>query len=134
MKLADFERLKKFMGLAESPNDGEALNALRMANKLLAANGGDWAKVLARTITLEVEGDVVDATADRASTSAAEAERKREREERIDGLFATALDGAGPGRFRDFLLDVQKQWEKKRWLSKDQYDALASAASKAARR
>jgi Protein of unknown function (DUF2786) len=42
----DKERLTKLMRMTTSPNDGEALNALRKANELLKAAKMDWQQVL----------------------------------------------------------------------------------------
>jgi hypothetical protein len=38
----DMERLIKILGMTGSTHDGEALSALRMAQKLMAANGKTW--------------------------------------------------------------------------------------------
>lgn len=40
------ERLIKLMGMSTSTNDGEALNALRMATKLLNEAGWDWRRLI----------------------------------------------------------------------------------------
>lgn len=45
-------RLAKLLKMTTSSNDGEAINAMRMANKLLATNGFDWDKLLAGKITI----------------------------------------------------------------------------------
>lgn len=42
----DLERLVKLMRMTESAHDGESLNALRLANKMLRAAGKHWGDVL----------------------------------------------------------------------------------------
>lgn len=42
----NLDRLKKFMALTTSTSDGEALNALRAANRELAENGKTWPIIL----------------------------------------------------------------------------------------
>lgn len=57
MKLADFERLKKFMAMTTSPNEHEAMGGLKAANMLLEREGLTWARVLDRSVKViqEVE-------------------------------------------------------------------------------
>lgn len=43
----DRERLTKLMAMTTSSNDGEALNAMRMANKIIKAAGTSWEELLA---------------------------------------------------------------------------------------
>jgi hypothetical protein len=45
----DFEKLTKLMMMTTSNQDGEALNALRMANKILLQEKKNWADVLQKT-------------------------------------------------------------------------------------
>jgi hypothetical protein len=42
----DTARLAALMGMTDSAHDGEALNAVRMANRLLRQSGRTWADVL----------------------------------------------------------------------------------------
>ena len=42
----DTARLAALMGMTDSAHDGEALNAVRMANRLLRQSGHTWADVL----------------------------------------------------------------------------------------
>lgn len=46
MKQADRTRLIRLLGMTGSSSDGEALNAMRMAGKLIAELGLTWAQVL----------------------------------------------------------------------------------------
>lgn len=45
--MLDRARLTKLLAMTTSENDGEALNAMRMANKLLTAEKASWEEVLA---------------------------------------------------------------------------------------
>lgn len=114
MKLADFQRLKKLMGLTFSEADGEALNALRAANRLLVAERLTWERVLDRTV--QVGADVE--PAETAPTDGLSAE--------VDAAFETVLDTAG-GSFRTFVLDLHEQWTRHHHLSPNQLAALFRA-------
>jgi len=46
MPPADRLRLVRLLGMTGSKHDGEALNAMRMANKMLGENKTTWAEVL----------------------------------------------------------------------------------------
>ena len=48
----DLDRLIKLMKMTASPNDGEALTALRMATIALARVGGDWDTLLRGHVTI----------------------------------------------------------------------------------
>lgn len=45
------DKLIKFMMLTQSENDGEALNAMRMANKILKKENKTWVDVLGKIST-----------------------------------------------------------------------------------
>ncbi len=135
MKLYDFNRLVKFMELATSSNDGEALNALRMANKLLEANKVTWAKVFGRLVTIEVEeGAAVDPPpANRfqggpvtpsPAQAAAKSQEQRDQDDHVRHVFQTCLDNVTSGDFRKFILDLERQWQQKGRLSPAQHEAL----------
>ena len=135
MKLADFNRLVKFMEMTTSTSDGEALNAVRAANKLLAANNADWKKVFARLITIEVEvdegnGAMVDPPpANRSAPGAApvqpgKSQEQLDREANINRMFDLVLNKVTSGDFRGFLMSLHVHWEKKGYLTPAQYEAL----------
>ena len=52
MKRATLDRLIKFMSSTTSPSDGESLTAMRMANRILTAEGLTWERVLNRSIQI----------------------------------------------------------------------------------
>jgi hypothetical protein len=45
----DFDKLTKLMMMTTSSHEGEALNALRMANKILLKEKKNWADILQKT-------------------------------------------------------------------------------------
>lgn len=55
MKLKDYVRLKNFMERTTSDSDAEALTALRMANRILAAEGIGWGRVFDKLVTVVAE-------------------------------------------------------------------------------
>jgi hypothetical protein len=55
MKLKDFQRLRKLMQMTTSENDGEALNAVRAANKIIAGANVDWNRFFDRTVRIDIE-------------------------------------------------------------------------------
>jgi hypothetical protein len=108
--VAEFERLKKMMGLTFSDNDGEALNALRAANKVLQGKKLTWRDVLERTVTVDVE-------------AAPPEPRPREeaRDERVENAFDLLRDS---DKWTPFIESLHDQWERKNWLSPKQRAAL----------
>ncbi len=52
----DKDRLTKLLMMTTSPNDGEALNAIRMANEILVTAKVTWAELLAPPRTIRVGG------------------------------------------------------------------------------
>lgn len=134
MKLTDFQRLKKFMELATSDNDHEALAAFRRATEVIRAHGFTWAEVLDRRVT--VLSEVEAATEDTSVPGPDRPARPRPREEAdglTDGDFELALDGAG-GSFRETLLSIQAQWENGGRLSPRQVEVVRNAAERGAER
>lgn len=136
MKL-DHERLVKLMRMTEADNDGEALNALRMANKMLKAANLHW-------------GDVIpDPTVTERRLFEAFTHKKRETprtygqplrrahpprtrggrrtDEDIPGMLAALANRKHEMSFIMFLAGVSGQWRDKGYLSEDQYDAIKRA-------
>ena len=122
MKLKDFELLKKFMGSAMSEQDGEALNALRMANRILQKENLTWAKVLDRS--LKVEYDIEEAPPHRDVS-----DRSAEIEEAFSFLARQDL----PESTENFIHSLSEQWTKRRSLSQAQREALFKVYNRNAR-
>jgi len=125
MKLKDFELLKKLMNTTVSENDGEALNAIRMANNVLKRNAVDWDRVFARLVTIDIESaEEAGATPPPPTkTSTADAERRAV----IEKMFSTILDDVKEGSFRTFILDVQAKFRQYGSLTHGQYEAVSKS-------
>ena len=104
----EFQTLKKMMDLTFSQNDGEALNAMRAANALLAKHDLNWKSVLERVVSVDVEAAPYEPPAERTQTQRA-----------IDDAFEALRDDWSP-----FIASLYDQWEKKQWLSQPQRAAL----------
>lgn len=51
-EIPSLEKLIKLMKMTTSPNDGEALTAIRLANRMLDSWKGDWEKILTGKVTV----------------------------------------------------------------------------------
>lgn len=124
MNLKTFGTFKKLMERTTSDSDAEALTALRAANRLLAAEGLSWTRVLDRSIRVVAEYE------EHASTSSAA--NKHENgdidagNKEIDRAFEILSDIKGG--FSDFIESLHEQWSERRWLSRAQRNALLKAA------
>lgn len=135
----DIARLTKLMRMTESAHDGEALNALRLANKILREAGKHW-------------GDVLGAKRDDRShlvppskrpgfnkTPSASAYGRRAERRQYDGGkgrhddeeiedWLDALDARQHSiDFRMFLSSVRGFWERNGYLTDNQYEAVRRA-------
>jgi len=115
VKITDFKRLKKLMMMTLSDSDNEALMSLRQANKILTGYGIDWDRVLDKTVT--VVNEVEEGPDDLSDYPARD---KGRQDDEVDEAF-TYL---GQGRTSSFIESLHDQWERKRWLSPAQRDAL----------
>lgn len=118
MKLDDFRKLKKLMEQTTSDSDGEAVNALRAANRILKRENLTWTRVLDRSVSIAVPFE-----------SAKTATGKID-EDDLDAMFEVALEHASGG-FRDMLEDIHDQWERRRSLSPRQRQVVVEAAERA---
>lgn len=122
MNIKEFRLLQKLMAMTTSPVDGEALMAIRQANRLLGEASLTWEKVFAKTVTVvaEVEADPEPKVNDPDAA-------------RIDSLFATIEDRELPDGLDKFVESLQEQWEKNRSLSPKQTAALEKIANRGER-
>jgi hypothetical protein len=78
----DMEKLIKILGMTGSAHDGEALSALRMAQRLMAANGKTWKDLIGAPRAQQPGWDPFAHARENAAREAVrEAERARAREE-----------------------------------------------------
>jgi len=123
MKLAAFKLLKKMLEMTFSESDGEALNAIRAANRIVKEADVTWTRILDRVVSIEVEAgfDASDVEGEPAS--------KPTRDAATEKLFEDALDGA-EGSWRDFLTDVYAKWERYGRLTPTQREAVQKGAAR----
>lgn len=127
ISIAEFTQLKKLMDMSQSSNEGEQLNAIRLANRILEKHKLSWTEILSRTVTLDVEA----APYEPSNEPRAEKQERTARDKIIDGWFATLREGHTWSNFVDSLYD---QWQKRNWLSKPQIDALERTVERAGRK
>lgn len=119
MKLDDFNRLKKFMALAESENDYESFSALKMANQLLKKEGLNWDRVLSRSITIVNEVEDADTVAVEGTLQ----------DTRLAAAFEK-LENMDTSSFADVVTDIRGRWENGRQLSPKQRTLIMDAAAR----
>lgn len=123
MKLTDFTRLRKLMGLTVSDNDHEALQALRSANAILKQNDITWDKFFSRTVTVVNDFDA-------APDDEPNSEGKR-RAKMVDQAFEVLARKELRGDAEDFIASLQEQWANNGYLSEKQQEALFKFARNA---
>lgn len=116
MKLSEFNRLKKMMMMTTSPNDSEALVALRIANKVIAEQGYTWNDVFARLVKVEEPMESMAAVENTPRENS-----RDDKNQRIKDAFSF-LESRGVTS--SFLKSIEEQFEDKGWLSQAQQDAL----------
>jgi hypothetical protein len=82
----DFGRLLKILEMTASSHDGEALNAIRMANKILAEAKVSWAQIVANPVTYRTGGNTY---TEEVFRGAAENVRRAREEARFNADFNT---------------------------------------------
>jgi hypothetical protein len=124
----------KLLRMTESSHDGEALNAIRMVNSLLNKHNANWDDVLHGAVPM-IDADpfakvpyVGGGTSPRGSsgprhTDAAEIEP-----------YFVVLSQRDLGTFKDYVDDVYKWWQEKRFLTDKQYNVIKVAAQRRPRR
>lgn len=133
MKLADFNRLKKFMMLTTSDNESEALAALRQANSLLSRQSPPltWDRVLDRSVKVlgYDDGD----NSERVNPDAGNPHRHGSRppSQILDQAFAE-LEGVefDSQSFTDLVESIRAQYENGKALSARQREIIISAAAR----
>ncbi len=150
----DRAKLIKVMAMTQSANDGEALNAIRMANEMLKVNKLDWDKAIAGTSKVsDAYAAIRDAPqyrptakrppmkpAGRGTTDTAPSSRpfnipRRDSNTRytdpsIPRMIKSMLRDAN-GNFRDFLESIDNYWTENDYLTKGQYEAIINAYERA---
>jgi len=110
----DLLRLRKLLAMTASDLDGEALNAMRMANAILTRAKVHW---------IEIFNAIENADAAKRPAPTVSDE--------INSAFDTVLCSCREGGFRSFIESLQEQWERTGSLSPKQRGALFKAAKRA---
>jgi hypothetical protein len=109
----DMAMLSKLMAVTTSDKDGEALNAVRMANRILAKYQTTWPEVLREA----GPGPVPDPSLD----------------PELDAAFSEVLSNLRPGSFATTMNGIHAQWKKDRWISPNQRRTVMNAMRNARR-
>jgi hypothetical protein len=111
-----------------SESDNEALSAIRAANRLLAAEGLTWTRVLDRSVQILQE---VEPAPDETAPRPKKPQHKFHGPDydEVERAFEVAMENA-KGGFANWLDDVYSQWQRKGWLSAEQQRILFDAADR----
>lgn len=122
----DKDRLVKLLGMTTSEHDGEALNAMRMANALVQAAGKTWAEVLATQNTINISLQRAQPTANPYAGTATDWSPPHLTDKVIiDTMFRAIY--AQPRSHSDFwnwVDDVHAYWTKHQRVTNAQYQGL----------
>jgi hypothetical protein len=123
----------KLMMLTTSPNDSEALTALRKANAMLAQANVNWQEFLSAVEINKSSTATPRRTyyySDNAFTDvgSSKAWNRHTDSAEINALFESAFRNVGHGGFRDFLDRVHQWWQEKGFLTEKQFEALRRSA------
>lgn len=130
--------LIKLLMMTTSPNDGEALTAIRKANAMLASANVNWEEFLKAVQTTNDQSFRTppsqrrykgDDDANAFSDVGRGPSQKFTDANIIDPMFEKAFENASGG-FADFLDSVYEWWGQKGFLTEKQYYAVKRAAEK----
>ncbi len=129
ISLADLTQLRKLMGMTGSDSDGEALNALRMANRLLKKSDLSWADVLDRCVTASAVNGSGYTTSTRADADDGFDEDHGEDslDETIQNAFDELRGVQMSPSFRAFVDDVERKWNQTGYLTPGQRAPILKA-------
>lgn len=123
----DKERLIKLLMMTTSDNDGEALNAMRMANKMVKSSGLGWEDLLntARHMSISISHHAAPATRYKAEENWSPPHLRDQPV--IDMMFRTILAHPHADGYREFLESVHQWWLDRKSLTQSQYNAIRRA-------
>lgn len=135
MKLADFNRLKKFMALTDSDVDAEAMGALKAANNLLRKESLTWERVLSRSVKIISEAEEAPedygsgpqpAAKSRTVPASTRSNSDDELEEAIEIVENSTIDGT----FRYTLENIIAWYRKSGKISERQKEVVINASKR----
>lgn len=116
MQAQKFEKFIKLMMMTTSPNDGECLTAVRMANAALMEANLNWDEFLRGKAKI---------TGDTASGQASYGGKKYQNAVEIEAMLNSVLATIKRGTsFFTFIESLNDWWEANGFLTEKQYSAL----------
>jgi hypothetical protein len=137
----DTKKLIMIMRMTESGSDGEALNAVRLANRMLKADGKTWQDVIGLTSkpTITVSPDYRTPPSKRGKGNTSRYGRRADQRRPDDGNKHTGSDidsmlSALGSRKHEvstlmFIAGLRDFWERNGFLTTPQYEALCNVHS-----
>lgn len=133
--LAELNQIKKIMGMTTSIHDGEALNAIRKVNSMMAKHKITWADFFERTISTESHpaytsygrGPNNNGTKRHEYSDPSEDEMDVGDETDLHSMIKAAFDelrGVDLGNFRSFIDSLENQYLAKKYLTPSQRKPL----------
>lgn len=129
--LAELDLLKRIMEMTFSTQDGEALAAVRKANKILQKYSLTWAEILTRTVTVAAVPAYEQTYRPSGMTPPSDTEVEEEKnsaklEDQIRWAFDQLRGNVGES-FRPFIASLEAQFERTKYLSPAQRKPLFEA-------
>jgi len=123
----DRDKLVKLLAMTTSSSDGEALNAMRMANSLIKAAGKTWAEVFASQTTINIHAPRSGFRAPQAYSDVEDWVPPHLQDKVvIDHMFRAvyAQPRSDNEEFWQFMDSIHNRWTKFGNLTQGQYNAL----------
>ncbi len=111
----DLDKLVKVMGYTTSPNDGEAINAIRIANGILDGANITWEQFIAQK-TIVIQEVVSRTVPDLTSTKG--------KDPQIEQMLSACLKGINSSSGLKFIQSLAEWYKAKGFLTQKQKDAL----------
>ncbi len=140
----DRAKLIKVMAMTQSANDGEALNAIRMANEMLKVKKLDWDKAIAGTSKVSDAYSAIRNApqyrppprqqmrpSGRGTTDTMPNRPQSQFTDRNIPRMIESLLRDTKGDFRDMLQSFKEQWDNRHYLTERQYEVLFNAYERA---
>lgn len=126
--MVDKDKLTKLLAMTTSDNDGEALNAMRMANKIVKGAGLTWEQVLTeppRRVTVTVSRNGFNPGPTAAPPEDWSPPHLKDKVI-IDLMFRAVYSQprSSNEEFWQFMDSIHERWRKFGNLTQDQYNAL----------
>ncbi len=116
MQAPKFEKFIKLMMMTTSPNEGECLNAVRMANSLLMEANLNWDDFLRGKAKI-IGGS--------ASSQTIFTGKKYDNADDIERMLDAVLQNVRQGTsFYNFIHSLKEWWDDNSFLTEKQYNAL----------